>query len=156
MTLGNMRSNGARMAGRRDLIRARLLAHPKSGGGVSMFQYLRGIALIAALLLNCGAAVGQQDVFSANAVMPGCRTFLGDMAQAKTSEALDAARCLGLVEGIVYGASAGMLVCNEPTVTAGQAIRVVTKYIESRPERLHQDFRALALEALRAAWPCKK
>jgi hypothetical protein len=30
------------------------------------------------------------------------------------------------------------------------------KYIDSRPERLHQDFRALALEALQAAFPCKK
>jgi Rap1a immunity proteins len=144
-------------ARRHDLIGAKLLARPVSGvGGASMLQNLRGIALIAALLLNCGAAVGQQDVFSANAVMPGCRTFLGDMARAKTSEALDAARCLGLVEGIAYGAAAGTFVCYEPTVTSGQTIRVVMKYIDSRPERLHQDFRALALEALLAAWPCQK
>jgi hypothetical protein len=38
----------------------------------------------------------------------------------------------------------------------GQSIRVVVKYIDDRPERQHEDFMALALEALRAAWPCKK
>ena len=41
-------------------------------------------------------------------------------------------------------------------MTTNQAIAVVVKYIEARPERMHEDFRALALEALTAAWPCKR
>jgi hypothetical protein len=27
--------------------------------------------------------------------------------------------------------------------------------VEARPQRMHEPFRQLALEALRAAWPCK-
>jgi Rap1a immunity proteins len=33
---------------------------------------------------------------------------------------------------------------------------VVIKYIEARPERMHEQFGKLALEALTAAWPCKR
>jgi hypothetical protein len=40
-------------------------------------------------------------------------------------------------------------------VTTGQEVRVVIAYIDARPARMHEDFRSLALEALRAAWPCK-
>jgi hypothetical protein len=74
MTLGNMRSNGVRTARRRDMIRARLLTHPKSSiGGALMFQFLRGVALSAAVVLNCGAAFAEQDQASANYMMPACR-----------------------------------------------------------------------------------
>jgi hypothetical protein len=36
-----------------------------------------------------------------------------------------------------------------------QQIRVVVKYIEARPERIHERFALLALLALIEAWPCK-
>jgi hypothetical protein len=35
-------------------------------------------------------------------------------------------------------------------------VAVVIKYIEARPERMHERFGDLALEALTAAWPCKR
>jgi hypothetical protein len=41
-------------------------------------------------------------------------------------------------------------------VTVGQTVAVVIKYIEARPERMHEDFGKLAYEALTAAWPCKR
>jgi Rap1a immunity proteins len=31
-----------------------------------------------------------------------------------------------------------------------------SSYIEARPERMHEPFRKLALEALGEAWPCKR
>jgi hypothetical protein len=39
-------------------------------------------------------------------------------------------------------------------VTQGQAVAVVVKYIEARPERMHESFGKLALLALVTAWPC--
>jgi hypothetical protein len=45
--------------------------------------------------------------------------------------------------------------CPPKGSTGGQAVRVVIKYIDSRPERLHEDFLDLAAEALRTAWPCR-
>ena len=41
-------------------------------------------------------------------------------------------------------------------MTFGQSVAVVVKYIQERPERMHEDFGKLALEALIAAWPCKR
>jgi hypothetical protein len=48
-------------------------------------------------------------------------------------------RCLDIPDGVIVG----------------QAIQVVVTYIEARPKRMHEDFRALALEALFDAWACK-
>jgi hypothetical protein len=122
-----------------------------------MFQSLRGIVLITALTLNCGAAFAQKDLISANAMMPGCRIFASDNLDmpVKESLAFSVAKCAGLVEGIAYGGY-GLGVCNAPEVTVGQLVRLVVKYIDARPERQHENFKLLALEALKAAFQCKR
>jgi len=61
-------------------------------------------------------------------------------------------RCFGLVEGLAYTGA----FCVPSGVTKNQAMAVVVKYIEARPERTHEPFGMLALEALTAAWPCKR
>jgi hypothetical protein len=38
-----------------------------------MFWYLRGIALIAAVVLNCGITVAEQDENSEKFMVPACR-----------------------------------------------------------------------------------
>jgi len=48
-----------------------------------------------------------------------------------------------------------MSVCPPQNVTTGHTVRVVIAYIERRPERMHEDFRGLALEAIHEAWPCR-
>src|SRR6266550_2415689 len=40
-------------------------------------------------------------------------------------------------------------------VTYEQMVRVVIRYIEARPNRMHEPFRSLALEAIVGAWPCR-
>jgi Rap1a immunity proteins len=45
--------------------------------------------------------------------------------------------------------------CPPKGVTSGQALRVVVTYIDAIPARMHENFKYLAVEALRAAWPCK-
>jgi hypothetical protein len=86
-------------------------------------------------------------------MMPGCHHFLQpDTPPTDAKVYLIAATCVGLVEGLAYARPG---ICTPPNVTRGQAVRVVVKYIDDRPQRLHEDFRELALEALRAAWPCK-
>jgi hypothetical protein len=63
--------------------------------------------------------------------------------------------CAGSVDGLGYGIS-GKETCPPKEVTGGQVGAVVVKYIEARPERMHEHFGDLALEALTAAWPCKR
>jgi hypothetical protein len=113
-----------------------------------MFQFLRGVALIAAIMLNCKVAGAAFDP-SANGRMPGCRGFLAKTGQ----NFLDQGYCAGLIDGIIFGATN---LCAPQTGTLDQALRVVVQYIDGRPARMHEDFRVLSIEALLAAWPCKK
>ena len=112
-----------------------------------MFQFLRGSALIAAMMLNYEASLAA-DVSTANYVMAGCRGFLQTPIQTR----LEAGYCAGAVRALVYAAPG---VCAPPYGTNEQGVRVVVQYIDSRPARLHENFMDLALEALKAAWPCK-
>jgi hypothetical protein len=39
--------------------------------------------------------------------------------------------------------------------TVGQAQKVIIRYLESIPERTHENFLDLSIEALQRAWPCR-
>jgi hypothetical protein len=113
-----------------------------------MFQFLRCIALIAAMMFGCEAAVAV-DATTATYTMPGCRDFLVSRGQKPLFES----NCAVLVRGLSY---AGSGVCAPADFTDEQAVHIVVQYIDDRPERQHENFRALALEALQAAFPCKR
>ena len=113
-----------------------------------MLQLLRSTAFIAAIILHCEEALAE-DIATANFVMPGCREFLTRTSQAAFAQGY----CAGTVRALVYTAPG---VCAPLTGTNEQAVRVVVQYIDSQPAKLHEGFMALAREALRAAWPCRK
>lgn len=113
-----------------------------------MFHFMRGVALVAATLLGCGASFAEDDLWSANYMMPACRAFVASNLDAFT---LRQGRCIGIVETLGQFTAD---VCGPSNVTTEQAIRVVVKYIDDRPARMHENFSLLAREALRAAWPC--
>ena len=119
---------------------------------------LRGTVLIAALMANCGIALGQNsdaknsDAKSANYIISGCRSAINDgVDQAPYLAGL----CSGKVQGLSYWGEF-VNICPAGDVTNGQMIKVVVQYIDSRPDRLQESFFKLATEALRAAWPCKR
>lgn len=62
-------------------------------------------------------------------------------------------QCVGILEGLVIGLS--LTVCIPAGATEDQIFRVIMKYIDQRPERMHERFSQLAREALLAAWPCR-
>jgi hypothetical protein len=70
-------------------------------------------------------------------------------------EALMQGLCAGFVYGFGQAMAAGEHICPPKGVTTGQSVAVVVKYIEARPERMHESFGKLVLEALIVAWPCK-
>jgi Ssp1 endopeptidase immunity protein Rap1a len=45
--------------------------------------------------------------------------------------------------------------CFPDDVTAGEAVQVVVAYLESNLTRLDEDFRPLAIAAMKQAWPCR-
>jgi Rap1a immunity proteins len=106
------------------------------------------IPILLTLMAHAHAA---EDLNSANYFLPGCRALIasdGDTNQRR------AVYCLAFVDGLAFPASSRF--CVPANVTLGQVVRVVVKYVETLPERHHDQFGDLALEALERAWPCKR
>jgi hypothetical protein len=112
---------------------------------------IRRLLLGAALALTVTGALAAENPNSANFVMPGCRNAVSE--QYGFLEGY----CTGIVVGIIgIGGAPGACLAVPDAVTSSQAVRVVIVYIDARPARMHEHFTELALEALRAAWPCRK
>jgi hypothetical protein len=61
--------------------------------------------------------------------------------------------CRGIIEGVT---SASPLVCPTGGVTFGQEVRVVLKFLQDHPEKLHLSGAQLVQDALAQAFPCSK
>jgi Rap1a immunity proteins len=91
----------------------------------------------------------EERAASANDVMKGCHAFI----KKSDSDAFLKGVCAGVAHAL-SGIAWTREVCVPSGVTVRQEVRVVAAYIDARPARLHEDFRQLALEALKDAWPC--
>jgi hypothetical protein len=125
-------------------------------GGACMFRSnlsLREVILIALLMLNGGSSASAEVSISdsANYAMPGCRNYVSE--NPKNGDLYKTGFCWGLISGLLYVTHDS---CLPPGVTQVQAVRVVLQYIDNRPARMHEDFKILALEAMKAAWPCQR
>jgi hypothetical protein len=118
-----------------------------------MLHFLRGTVLIAAFALNSDFALAEADLNSANYIMPGCRAFLEPDPPKDMNTKFLSTQCRAIIRGLVYALSSN--ICPPKSKETHEDVRVVVKYIDEQPARLHEQFFALALEALRAAWPCK-
>jgi hypothetical protein len=118
-----------------------------------MIPFRRSAALVAMLVLSNDFALAEVDSNSAKYIMPGCRALLEVDRPKDTNTEFLSAQCGAIVRRLAYTSSAN--VCPPNTVGRDDSIRVVVKYIDDTPARLQEGFFALALEALRAAWPCK-
>ena len=118
-----------------------------------MLHFLRGTVLIAAFALNSDFAVAQADLNSANYIMPGCRAVLEPDPPKDMNAKFISVQCKAIIRGLIYASSSN--ICPPQSDKTNEDIRVVVEYIDDQPARLHEQFFVLALEALRAAWPCK-
>jgi len=76
----------------------------------------------------------------------------------KVSDPLYAGYCFGYIEGVrmaisVY--SPKVFCLPSGGITNGQAVRVVKKYLEDNPAKLHLDSFVLTVISFREAYPCK-
>ncbi len=89
--------------------------------------------------------------FGASEVMRGCHAYIAQTVD----ESFDQGTCSGEVTVLMqFGPRFG--ICPPVGATIGQGVRVVVAYVDKRPARLRDDFTALAIEALKEAWPCKR
>jgi hypothetical protein len=114
----------------------------------------------AALIASAGEAAAQLPAgdTSANAILRGCKAFVEGRAADAQLFGLGNF-CAGIVTGL---ASVGQQLsppewksCAPSGTNAQEMARVVVDYIGTHPERMHEDFRQLTLQALHDAWPCK-
>lgn len=117
--------------------------------------------LISTLLFTCivsASAAAQSPLSSANEIMEACQNIArraditgGDL------EAVKRGFCYGTVTALTFNAdrlTAGSRFCPPMGVTNRQSVQVVVAFLERNPQRTHEQFSHLALEALREAWPC--
>jgi hypothetical protein len=73
------------------------------------------------------------------------------------TKAVDACYCTGVLATLIQKSSDITEHCFlvPSQVTFPQAARVVVRCIEAGPQRMHESFVGLIIEALHDAWPCK-
>jgi hypothetical protein len=125
----------------------------------SVPSLLSATAIILAIILISQAIVAQPERTSANYFMPGCRDVASlinfSISEQSKEDSYRMGVCSGIMVGLGYlGKSYGM--CLPAEATSQQAAVVVVQYIDGRPERMGENFMALSVEALKAAWPCTR
>lgn len=121
---------------------------------------MRVLIVLAALILHNGQAAASDG----NALQVGCNAAIKYWEQPDSLSAADyisSTMCVSLVRGArdtIVGyemATKAKLVCIRPgAVSNSQAVRVVAKYLNDHPEKLHLPDTPLIIEALKAAFPC--
>jgi Rap1a immunity proteins len=120
-----------------------------------MRAVLLGLLADALLATNADA---QKNLQSANYMVPACQNFLANRNTTNLVDLVDQGICIGTLNGLSYLARylpPHLSSCAPTEATTGQKIRVVLAYIQRRPQRMHEDFQDLAIEAFHEAWPCK-
>jgi hypothetical protein len=116
--------------------------------------------IIWALLAAPAAAQKATFDLTGNAIFPGCKSVAESPGRAQTLDELAMANfCIGALSALVglspYLSGPKWNSCAPRNLDPQQLARVVVKFLEAHPERMHEDFRGLALEAIHDAWPCR-
>ena len=112
-------------------------------------------AVAAAVFLSASAASAVEDAtLSADRMLPACAAFIAERAPREIDGVFQAGRCIGLMQGLGF-ASRLLNVCPPDEVTEALRARVAVTYVKAHPERMKEDFRVLAVEAMKKTWPCK-
>jgi Rap1a immunity proteins len=112
-----------------------------------------GILLFAAT----GAAAEQPNVYSGFFSFPACKAYVDEKAQFRMQ--LAGNFCAGQLRALAYVSHilpSDLRSCVPDGLPNGQLAIVAVRFLETHPQRMHEDFMALALQAYREAWPCKK
>jgi Ssp1 endopeptidase immunity protein Rap1a len=90
-------------------------------------------------------------------IQPGCEAVINRTRPPDLVAAASLGHCEGTVSTVLLLASSlkePASICRPKDATIAQAIRVVLAYLNKNPQRLHDLFSVLTVDALREAWPC--
>ena len=117
---------------------------------------MRGLIGTLLLMLASGwsAAIGQDaNTRTVNSILPHCIAGLAADAQDVTG-----GRCAGIIATLSFVSRVlpdDLKFCHPSTATPEQMVQVVAGFVDSNPESVAQDFRLVALAAMRDKWPCQ-
>jgi hypothetical protein len=137
--------------------RTTIIAGNDADGTWMRLSHLAVVGLVMSLSSASAETASVADV------LPACKLFLsimdrqGEVRDADVVHLMDAGECLGAVYAMLNLSTAltePLRFCPPNDAEAEQAVRAIVAYVEKKPERAREDFMTLALEALRATWPC--
>jgi hypothetical protein len=130
---------------------------------------LRWIVLVTALAcwsLSSTAIRAEQNVGSANYMLPLCKTWLKIAVEHDKEEITNILKtapvtltssgmCAGMVIGILETLRVVQMSCPPDGISNEQLVRMVVSQIEKHPENLNEDFIVPASAVMIGTWPCK-
>jgi hypothetical protein len=115
-------------------------------------------AALLLLVLTASAAVAQDtrgaDLRSAKAMLPHCAAGLAPDAQD-----IAGGRCAGIMATLSFVSRVlpdNLKFCHPSATTPEQMLQAITSFVEANPDAGAQDFRLVALAAMRQKWPCQE
>ena len=118
--------------------------------------------LVAVLLLLVASSLPASADNSANNWLPRCKDYMrmGDPGALQeldqtVGRVADANKCAGYVWGLADVLVAEERICTPQHATKGQVLRVVIGELDREPQRHHEWFAVLVMEALLKTWPCR-
>ena len=118
---------------------------------------MRGlIGMLFLVLASSWSAAVAQDAASTRSVtsiLPHCLAGLAANAQDVTG-----GRCAGILATLSFVSRVlpdDLKFCHPSAATPEQMVQVVATFVDSNPDSAVQDFRLVALAAMRDKWPCQ-
>lgn len=114
--------------------------------------------ILAGLLLCCTFSLARSDVLekmgTGQGLLTACTTTTSDSAGDLVAATLDYGACMGFIKAVSQTLILASQLCQPEEITFGQAQKIVVKYLNDHPERLHIASAWLVREALLGAFPC--
>ena len=109
------------------------------------------LAILFALFASTAQAASPaiKRAYTAEFYLLGCKDFISGQTD------FLGGRCVGAVEVLDALSHDTKAFCAPDAINNLERVRVVVTYIEAHPDRMKDDFRLLANEAMAKAWPCK-
>jgi len=108
----------------------------------------------ALLALTFNAPAAAQDDKSAKAILPHCAAALEPNGQDTIG-----GRCAGIIATLTFVSRVlpdNLKFCHPSATTPEQMLQVIASFVEANPDAGAQDFRLVALAAMRQKWPCQE
>jgi hypothetical protein len=106
-----------------------------------------------ALLVNAPGAHAQEPR-STKVILPHCMAGV-----APDSQDVIGGRCAGIVATLTFVSRVlpdNLKFCQPGVLPPEEVVKAIAKFAEANPDTADQDFRLVALAAMREAWPCQE